>query len=34
MPGLAPYYVSNEVTVHVDIHEYDTKITENINTYL
>ena len=34
MPGLAPHYVSNEVTMHVDIHEYYTKITENINTYI
>ena len=25
MPGLAPHYVSNDVAMHVDIHEYDTK---------
>ena len=34
MPGLAPHYVSNAVTMHVDIHEYDTKSTENINIYI
>ena len=32
--GLAPHYLINDVTMHVDIHGYDTRSAENMNLYL
>ena len=32
--GLAPYYLSNDVTMHVDIHGYDTRSAENMDLYI
>ena len=32
--GLAPHYLSNGVTMHVDIHGYDTKSAENMDLYI
>ena len=32
--GLAPYYLSNDVTMHVDIDGYDTRSAENTNLYI
>ena len=29
--GLAPHYLSNDVTMHVDIHGYDTRSAENMD---
>ena len=31
---LAPYYLSNDVTMHVDIHGYDTRGAENMDLYI
>ena len=32
--GLAPHYLSNDVTMVVDIHGYDTRSSENMNLYV
>ena len=32
--GLAPHYLSNDVTMHVDIHGYDTRSAENMDLYI
>ena len=32
--GLAPHYLSNDVTLHVDIHGYDTRSAENMDLYI
>ena len=32
--GLAPHYLSNYVTMHVDMHGYDTKSADNIDLYI
>ena len=32
--GLAPHYLSNDVTMHVDIHWYDTRSAENMDLYI
>ena len=32
--GLAPRYLSNDVTMHVDIHGYDTRSAENMDLYI
>ena len=32
--GLAPHYLSNAVTMHFDIHGYDTRSGDNMNLYL
>ena len=32
--GLAPHYLSNDVTMHVDIHGYDTRSAENRDLYI
>ena len=32
--GLAPHYLSNDVTMHFDIHGYDTKNAENMDLYI
>ena len=32
--GLAPHYLSNDVTMHVDIHGYDTRSAENMDPYI
>ena len=32
--GLAPHYVSNDVTMHVDRHGYDTRNAENMDLYI
>ena len=32
--GLAPHYLCNDVTMHVDIHGYDTRSAENMDLYL
>ena len=32
--GLAPHYLSNDVTMHVDIHRYDTRSAENMDLYI
>ena len=32
--GLAPHYLSNDVTMHVDIHGYDTRSAENTDLYI
>ena len=31
--GLAPHYLSDDVTIHVDIHGYDTRSAENMDLY-
>ena len=31
--GLAPYYLSNDITMHVDIHGYDTMSADNMDLY-
>ena len=32
--GLAPHYLSNDVTMHVNIHGYDTRSAENMDLYI
>ena len=32
--GLAPHYLSNDGTMHVDIHGYDTRSAENMDLYI
>ena len=32
--GLAPHYLSNDVTMHVDIHGFDTRSAENMDLYI
>ena len=32
--GIAPHYLSNDVTMHVDMHGYDTRSAENMDLYL
>ena len=32
--GLAPHYLSIDVTMHVDIHRYDTRSAENMDLYM
>ena len=32
--GLSPHYLSNDVTMHVDIHGYDTRSAENMYLYI
>ena len=32
--GLAPHYLSIGVTMHVDIHRYDTRSAENMDLYM
>ena len=32
--GLAPHYLSNYITMHVDIHGYDTRRAENMDLYI
>ena len=32
--GLAPHYLSFDVTIHVDIHMYDTRSAENMDLYM
>ena len=32
--GLAPHYLSNDVTMHVDMHGYDTRSAENMDLYI
>ena len=32
--GLAPHYLNNDVTMHVDIHGYDTRSAENMDLYI
>ena len=32
--GPAPHYLSNDVTMHVDIHGYDTRSVENMDLYI
>ena len=32
--GLAPHFLSNDVTMHVDIHGYDTRSAENMDLYI
>ena len=32
--GLAPHYLSNGVTMHVDIHGYDTRSAQNMDLYI
>ena len=32
--GLAPHYLSNDVTMHVDIHGYNTRSAENMDLYI
>ena len=32
--GLAPHYLSNDATIHVDIHGYDTRSAENMDLYI
>ena len=32
--GLAPHYLGNDVTMHVDIHGYDTRSAENLDLYI
>ena len=32
--GLAPHYLSNDVTMHVDIHGYDPRSAENMDLYI
>ena len=32
--GLAPHYLSNDVTMHVDIHGYDARSAENMESYI
>ena len=32
--GLAPHYLSNDITMHVDIHGYDTRSAENMDLYI
>ena len=32
--GLVPHYLSNDVTMHVDIHGYDTRSAENMDLFI
>ena len=32
--GLSPHYLSIDVTMHVDIHGYDTRSAENVDLYI